>query len=606
MPDPAGIGAAALPVAREPLEAIDLALSGGGFRATLFHLGVIACLRDTRFQGSAKPLLNDVKTICSVSGGSILAAHLVSHWDDYSGESDETFQRRVTQLATAIMSTDVSGNVLAKSDDRLIKFRPLDTDRLAEEYVSVLDLKHTGHRWDDIVAGRPDLYILATHLNTGRAGAFHKEGFHILPVTKDHRYVNEIEAFAKFASAVNIKHQSITRAVAASSAFPPGFSPIPLEPDDSTHLLTDGGVYDNSGVNYLLHLCKTRFTNPHRRLVIVSDAGRDFPTELLGQYDTFFTLALRVTDAQGGRIAESDSAAARQHFNTDVKVWDKLFLSIHDDVPPVPQVQDNHSERVQDLLRTIRTEIDKFSAEEVFVLYRHGYRVARQALATHGFSPLPVDALWTPVESENVRALSKEKLETRLARSHAFSKELKGKFLRLVIKKIVEDYPGYAVAAVACVLAVLAGVAYGGYRTGAPQAVEAVVAAGTLPIVDVVPEKGNGWPSTISSLSPLMESGTPYTFATTSIGDLTQRHPHSAAVLRLSTQPALEGAPVYLFLERVSDNPRFGLLQADGTGFKVPAGGPEDRIVGIVISKAALADARAFITRNVSITIEAP
>ena len=48
---------------------IALTLSGGGFRATLFHLGVV------RFLYEAK-LLDKVTDICSVSGGSILAAHL--------------------------------------------------------------------------------------------------------------------------------------------------------------------------------------------------------------------------------------------------------------------------------------------------------------------------------------------------------------------------------------------------------------------------------------------------------------------------------------------------------------------------------------------------
>jgi len=54
--------------------AIGLALSGGGFRATLFHLGVIAFLRDAG-------KLSEVTYITSVSGGSILSAHLVLNWE---------------------------------------------------------------------------------------------------------------------------------------------------------------------------------------------------------------------------------------------------------------------------------------------------------------------------------------------------------------------------------------------------------------------------------------------------------------------------------------------------------------------------------------------
>jgi predicted acylesterase/phospholipase RssA len=54
-----------------------LALSGGGFRGTLFHLGVVRFLRDAG-------VLRDVTHITSVSGGSILAAHLVLNWERYN------------------------------------------------------------------------------------------------------------------------------------------------------------------------------------------------------------------------------------------------------------------------------------------------------------------------------------------------------------------------------------------------------------------------------------------------------------------------------------------------------------------------------------------
>jgi predicted acylesterase/phospholipase RssA len=44
---------------------LGLALSGGGLRATLYHLGVVRFLRDAG-------LLRDVTHMVSVSGGSIL------------------------------------------------------------------------------------------------------------------------------------------------------------------------------------------------------------------------------------------------------------------------------------------------------------------------------------------------------------------------------------------------------------------------------------------------------------------------------------------------------------------------------------------------------
>src|SRR6476661_8892579 len=50
-----------------------LCLSGGGFRAALFHLGTLRRLNELG-------ILSQVSTITSVSGGSIISAHLATRW----------------------------------------------------------------------------------------------------------------------------------------------------------------------------------------------------------------------------------------------------------------------------------------------------------------------------------------------------------------------------------------------------------------------------------------------------------------------------------------------------------------------------------------------
>jgi len=54
---------------------IGLALSGGGFRASIFHLGVIRRLEELG-------LMKKVSVISSVSGGSIIAAYYVIEMED--------------------------------------------------------------------------------------------------------------------------------------------------------------------------------------------------------------------------------------------------------------------------------------------------------------------------------------------------------------------------------------------------------------------------------------------------------------------------------------------------------------------------------------------
>src|SRR5687767_10054483 len=84
-------------------KAIALTLSGGGFRATLYHLGVV------RFLYEAK-LLPHVTHITSVSGGSILAAHLVLNWERYTGSEEEFVQ--AAQELVAFTQWDLRGQVV--------------------------------------------------------------------------------------------------------------------------------------------------------------------------------------------------------------------------------------------------------------------------------------------------------------------------------------------------------------------------------------------------------------------------------------------------------------------------------------------------------------
>ena len=75
---------------------LGLALSGGGLRATLFHLGVVRFLRDAG-------LLGEVTHIVSVSGGSILGAHLALNWDRYNG-SEADFEGVASKILDFVQS----------------------------------------------------------------------------------------------------------------------------------------------------------------------------------------------------------------------------------------------------------------------------------------------------------------------------------------------------------------------------------------------------------------------------------------------------------------------------------------------------------------------
>src|SRR5215207_764140 len=83
----------------EPIDGIGLCLSGGGYRAMLFHLGVLKRL-------NAANMLGRINRYSSVSGGSFTSALLGMNWAnldfDTAGHAtkfDELVTDRIRQLA---------------------------------------------------------------------------------------------------------------------------------------------------------------------------------------------------------------------------------------------------------------------------------------------------------------------------------------------------------------------------------------------------------------------------------------------------------------------------------------------------------------------------
>ena len=90
-----------------------LCLSGGGYRAMLFHLGTVWYLHDAGW------LTTKVRRISSVSGGSILAAHLALRWNAlFAGgakrATPEVFERELVAPIRHMASTTIDvGSVLS-------------------------------------------------------------------------------------------------------------------------------------------------------------------------------------------------------------------------------------------------------------------------------------------------------------------------------------------------------------------------------------------------------------------------------------------------------------------------------------------------------------
>lgn len=265
-----------------PLDGIALCLSGGGYRAMLFHLGAAWRLNDAGYL----PRLNRVS---SVSGGSITAGMLGLAWRklDFDDKGvGRAFEREVVGPIRQLAS---------KTIDVWAVLLGLLGPGMASDYVARAYERHLyrGHTLQDLPGDGegPRFVINATNLQSGKLWRFSK------PYAWDYR-VGKIEN-PKIKLAV---------AVAASSAFPPVLSPMMLKfkesdyaPNSGTDLqrppyttrvyLTDGGVYDNLGLETAWKRYKT---------ILVSDGGaRMVPDE--EPHRDYVRHALRVftlTDSQ--------------------------------------------------------------------------------------------------------------------------------------------------------------------------------------------------------------------------------------------------------------------------------------------------------------------
>lgn len=243
------------PQVAEPEEGIALCLSGGGYRAMLFHLGALWRLNEWGY-------LKRLARVSSVSGGSIAAGVLGAAWKQLDFDAKGSAANFEAEVAAPIL--DLAGRTL----DLPAVLRGLLTpgsvnSHLERSYRRRLFGTATLRDLPGDDEG-PRFVINATNLQSGVLWRFSR------PYAWDYR-VGKIER----------PRIPLATAVAASSAFPPVLSParlrfaegdfVPGSGDDlqrppftTRPTLSDGGVYDNLGLETAWKRCAT---------ILISDGG---------------------------------------------------------------------------------------------------------------------------------------------------------------------------------------------------------------------------------------------------------------------------------------------------------------------------------------------
>lgn len=334
-----------------------LCLSGGGYRAALFHLGAARRLNECG-------LLGHLDMISSVSGGSILAAHLarvVSPWP----ENDNVFpewESRVAAPFRAFCRCDIRTPALLRSlwnPWRLLRYG-LNPAGLEIAYRRLLT--------PDSLSALPEtprFVFCATELLTATLWRFERDAVRSWRTS-------------------NLKPEpddTIARAVAASSCFPPLFAPMyPTREADriadveiagrrplpaSQLRLSDGGLYDNLGIEPAIK---------RHKVIFVSDGGAPFDYShadgWLRQSKRYFEVLAR----QVANLRWQEFHRLRNSGDILGGHWSLTHSQPKDDGAPSDGSHGRYSrEFARDVIATIRTDLNAFSRTEAAVLENHGY-----------------------------------------------------------------------------------------------------------------------------------------------------------------------------------------------------------------------------------------
>ncbi len=440
---------------------IGLALSGGGFRASLYHLGVLARLAEL-------DALRYVEVLSCVSGGSIVGAHYYLKVRQLlqtktEGEIEREDYLKIVREMIGEFVEGVQQNVRVSVASNPLKIMRMFWQRdfsrtkrageLYERYLysRVKDGGENKERWLDELgiaprvknsdgtvtndegfspkyqnwrrdAKVPILVLNAATLNTGHTWQFTTSWMGESPYGID----GEIDGNDRLRRMYyrdapdDYKKIRLGEAVGASAAVPGVFEPITFDklyPDYIVRLV-DGGVCDNQGIASLFEQeCK---------VLLVSDASGQMESEpaasggifgVLLRTNSVFQARIRTAqyhDLKGRKRSGLLNGLMFVHLKGDLEVdpvdWVDCpdpYQASDDSRPPArrgTQTRYGIDKKIQELLSGIRTDLDSFSDAEAYALMTSGYRMTEHQFkydkCVEGFPDMPQSETWKFLEIE--------------------------------------------------------------------------------------------------------------------------------------------------------------------------------------------------------------
>ena len=357
-----------------PTTGMALCLSGGGYRAMLFHVGVMWRLNEAG-------MLPTLDRISSVSGGSITAGVLALNWDNLDFDGAGVAQDFKKQLVDPVrrmagVGIDVTSVLMGLG----LPFTSI-SDRVVKAYRKHLFGKATLQDLPDT----PRFVFNATNLESGVLMRFSK------PYLADYRVGQVLKPDLPLAVAV-----------AASSAFPPVLSPctIDLEHEDWVTLegndltgpqfrgqiqLSDGGVYDNMGLQTAWNQCRT---------LLVADAGGHLGAEPSPHTDWARQMA-RVLQVIDNQVRSLRKRQVIEAFKSNQR--DGCYLGIRSEVADYGLAGAMPADPKTTMrLAATPTRLDDLPAERQELLINWGYVITDTGIRKHVRTDLSAGTLPYP------------------------------------------------------------------------------------------------------------------------------------------------------------------------------------------------------------------
>ena len=375
---------------RAPETGIGLCLSGGGYRAMLFHTGALWRLAELGFLSNREhtrkqrdepaTTLGSLQRVSSVSGGSITAGLVGLRWNDLKVDEPGLVERYKTLIVEPIRrfaGVSIAGKDLSGATNLIASVLLPGS---VHEHVAKAYTKHLfGTATCADLPAAPRFVINASNLQSGALWRF------MSPAIRDWR-VGEIR---------NTSAVSLARAVAASSAFPPVLAPAVFEfkesdytPGSGTDLqkppftteptLADGGVYDNLGLETVYKRYAT---------VLVSNAGAPFSADREVSRD-WLRLSVRVASVLDNQVRNLRQRILVDAFKRGLRFgayWDiDQDIQIHRCRDPLPCP---HAQTLA--LAAVPTDLSKKDTKTQDRLINWGYAICDAAIRAWVNDQLP-------------------------------------------------------------------------------------------------------------------------------------------------------------------------------------------------------------------------